>query len=238
MVLIRRHRLLVASLAPEREPAPGARWFAQIADRELDQSPGHRVNRHSDHVADQNGIELGVDELSDGFAESPPLGRDAFVVGRAFDRRAQREGGRSFQPHEVRVRYDADDGASVAEHRKVVHTVLKHRQEGLFGGRSFGHGDQRRTHDVLDQDIGPATLRDDARPQVAIGDDAVRPAPDDQERRHALGHHPTCGLVNGLVGPTDDGRSAHERSDRYESRIRSIRIAKRESTHRSTAQAC
>jgi hypothetical protein len=99
------------------------------------------------------------------------------VVG-SPDRALQRERRVALEAHQVGVGDDAHEPA-VVHHRDVVELALEHLREHV-GHRGIGiHGVGGMGHHICHRRLGIAALRQDADPEIPVGDDppAVPPVP-------------------------------------------------------------
>ena len=219
VVLIGGERLLPPRGAPEREPRPRRRGFAEPFDREREEPRGHRVDDERHDAADAHRLGARVDERKDDLGESSAGGDDLIARACTFDLAADRERRVAADVHQIRRRHDTDDRPVRTRHGEVVHAFGEHGHQRLADQRVLGqrlHGERR---DLLHGRLRAPMRREHARTEVVVGHDAPPLVSRDEEardvlRRHALGGgrhgHPLHPRRPGPGGPTlrRDGTAA------------------------------
>ena len=214
MVLVGSDGLLLSGGAAEREPGPGEGRLTLFGDPELEEPARGRVDRERDDVAHVDRIRARVHQGGDHVGELADRARDRIAIGGAFDRALQCERRVAPDPHQVGVRDHADDPSARVGDREVVKAALEHAEQDLADHRVGRHGLGPRRHHLSDRGVGAAALGDDARAEVAVGQDAHRPVGGgDQQARHAFARHELGGVGHGRDRVTGDRRPPNERTD-------------------------
>ena len=186
-----------------------------VGDGEVDEAADERVGDDRDDRRDVLGRDLRVVQRGHGGPEVARDQRELLGVGRPDDRRAQVEGRAALGRDEVDVVDDPEERAGRRQHREVADAAVEHLDEHLAGHAVAGDGVRGRAHDLRDGGVGRQAGGQDARAQVAVGEDPEASVAQlhDGARLARVGHVARHGRDR-RVGPAAHRGRAQQRRDR------------------------
>ena len=167
-------------------------------------------------MPDVDRVHARVDERGDHVGEVASQRDDRSAVRRPLDRALEGERGLPGEAEQVGVGDHADHRAGAVGHGEMVDPAFEHPEEHVPDPGLSRHRHDRARHDLRDRGVGVASGGQDARAQVAVGDDPPVIADLDEERGHPLFGHQGRDLGDRRVGRRGDRWTPHLRSHRGE----------------------
>ncbi len=226
VLLVGEHALLVAGLAAEGQPRPGARRPAELVGSEIEQSKGERVDRDGEDVCHLERVDARLHESARDLRRGAERLDRHGTIRRALDASPQCERVVLLRREQIDVRHDAEQTSVPVFDRDVMDAAFEHDRGDLGERRLARDGDDRGGRRVGGRGPRAPTLGEHAGPEVAVGDD--------RQARGAIGleQHVSLSLVgHDLRGLPDrrgrghrDRAPADERRDRRLAMIDALRI--------------
>jgi len=176
VVLVGGQRLLVAPLRAERDPGEvDAEQVVALAG-EHDDAAGQRVVEGGDELRQLLGTDALRDQVEGELADVRARALQGMDVGRVLDAGADLAQADALQREQVALGHHALEDAVRVHHQQVAHAVGRHLQGGVVGGGGGRQLVRIGGHQLADRAGEVEGGQDHPRQQVALGDDAHRPA--------------------------------------------------------------